>query len=332
MLSKQAAKIKSFNPDKDQRNKGRSITTYHYTSPSGLHDILKEHHIRFTDCQFLNDKSEYVHIWKPLRKALEDIGDDLFDDEIPAMIDNMFNDNYETEKLVVERSSDISTQLQFRFLKHRYYIFCTTELQDSLNMWNYYVKGGNYQGYNFGLTVNSILKSFSFLKNENVELLYGKVMYKESEQIQYLENGIQSIDLDLNQKLKKIKSQGARDTLYKDELYASAKEKILSFLEIARLFFKDEAFAGESEYRFVIKLPLDYTEKDNSLLNAGYNVKEGIIVPHCTLKLDKSAIHSITLSPMLETRLAENGLKRFLADNGYPDNISINQSKIPIRY
>ncbi len=194
-------------------------------------------------------------------------------------------------------------------------------------MWNYYVKDGNYLGYNLGLSTNDILKSFSVLKDENVELLYGKVMYKVSEQIQYLKDGITDIDRSLQAKLN-----GIDDIAWRDELYDNAKGQILDFLESARLFFKDEAFKDEDEFRFVIKLPTEYVKNNPSVLDVGYDVKGGIIVPYCILNIEKVSFKSVTLSPMLDKELAKQGLNRFLADCGYEDKLEINQSDIPIRY
>lgn len=327
MGTKENSKIRSFNPDKDSLNKGRSMMTYHYTSPVGAKEILGSHSIRFTDCQFLNDKSEYIHIHKPLMQALEEIQEELFDDSIPDMIHDMFNNNYETERLVITPRSDVNPKLKFQLIKERYYIFCTSMQKDALNMWNYYVKGGNYQGYNLGIAINSVLKSFSDLKSENVELLYGEVLYKESEQIKYLKEGILHIDRLLNKEL-----DGVTDLQWRDELYANAKGRILDFLESARLFFKDEAFKGEDEFRFILKLPIDYTRKEDSVLRVGYDVKGGIIVPHCTLDIERTSFKSVTLSPMLDKELAQQGLNRFLADCDYENKLEINQSDIPIRY
>lgn len=327
MTTNEIPKIRSFDPSKDSLNKGRSTITYHYTSPAGAKAILGSNSIRFTDCQFLNDKSEYIHIRKPLLQALEEIWESLFDASIPEMIQDMFNDNYETELLVITPRSDINPKLKFRFIRQRYYIFCTSAKKDSLNMWNYYVKGGNYQGYNLGLAVNSIIKSFSALKDENVELLYGKVLYKELEQISYLKDGITEIDRSLQAELDGIVNQD-----WRDEIYDKAKGQILDFLESARLFFKDEAFKDEDEFRFVIKLPTEYVKKNHSVLNVGYDVRGGIIVPYCTLNIEKASFKSVTLSPMLDKELAKQGLNRFLTDCNYEDRPEINQSEIPIRY
>lgn len=331
MATNDTPKIRSFNPNKDSLNKGRSAITYHYTSPAGVKAIIGSQSIRFTDCQFLNDKSEYIHIHKPLIRAIDEIKENLIHDFIPDIISEMFNDNYETELLVVSPRSDINPEMKQRYIKQRYYIFCTSSLKDSLNMWNYYVKGGNYQGYNLGLAINNILKSFLVLKDDNVELLYGKVLYKEADQIDYLKEGITNIDHSLHTGSKVIHDINTKSNYY-DDLYDKAKGQLLDFLESTRLFFKDEAFKDEDEFRFVIKLPTEYVKKEHSVLHVDYDVRGGIIVPYCTLSIEKASIKSITLSPMLDKDLAKQGLNRFLADCKYEDKLEINQSQIPIRY
>ena len=323
---RKSSEVRSFTPTKDNLNKGTSPLTYHYTSPHGAKAIISSNSIRFTDCQFMNDKSEYVHIQKPLLTALEQIENELYDDSIKDTVINMFNDNYETERMVITMRPDIKTKLQI--IKQRYYIFCTTSLKDSLNMWNYYVKDGNYQGYNLGLQINHIIKSFSRLDDENITLFYGNVIYKDTEKIEYLKSRILSIDQTLKTRIENEKEQED----YPGEIYDLAKGELLDFIETARLFFKDESFINESEYRFIIKLPKDYNETSHPVLNNGYDVRGGIIVPHCILNVDKSVFKSIVISPILEKELAEQGFQRFLHSCNYENKLEILQSKIPIRY
>ncbi len=75
------------------------------------------------------------------------------------MIEHYINDKYDYSELVAEKP-----ELGFKgleFLNMRHFIFCASTDKDSLNMWNYYVKGENYQGYNIGLSVNDIVKDLS---------------------------------------------------------------------------------------------------------------------------------------------------------------------------
>lgn len=54
-----------------------------------------------------------------------------------------------------------------------------------------------------GIAVNEVIKSFAALKNENIELTYGKVLYKKPDPIIYLKEGISAVD----------KAVAVRDTL-----------------------------------------------------------------------------------------------------------------------
>ncbi len=64
-------RIFCFNPSGENESNYRNRTVYHYTFPAGLMAILRIPSVRFTDCEYLNDKSEYKHIHIPLEKAFE---------------------------------------------------------------------------------------------------------------------------------------------------------------------------------------------------------------------------------------------------------------------
>lgn len=53
-------------------------------------------------------------------------------------------------------------------------------------MWNYYVKGGSYQGYNIGFSANSITSS---IHNVNVDkVMFGPVVYDNKQKVSLLKN------------------------------------------------------------------------------------------------------------------------------------------------
>lgn len=316
--------INRFNPSKEGISSNDEKRIYHYTSPQGLYKILDNLSIRFTDCQFLNDKSEYTHIEEPLEEAFKEIEKDL--NNFKWDFFEVLNDNFEYDDFRITKTS---SKFKINSTKKKYYVFCSSTIKDSLGMWNYYVKGGNYEGYNIGFSVNQLLNCFSTIENSEVEVFYGKVAYKEENKIEILKDLILEADRKIDNKEKNT-SNFEEFKIVKQEI----KGEVISYLENYRLFFKDEAFSNESEYRFVLRLPRKYTPNADAPIKRGFDVRNGIFTPFCVLSINKQeTINSIMLSPMLESKLAKHGLKRFLKLNGYNnDKIAIEESKIPIRY
>lgn len=332
MPKKEEPQYKYINPLKKEIKPNSTKKVYHYTSPLGLKSILANATLRFSDCQFLNDKSEYTHIKKPLQNAFQQLEDELninFKEEVFKYIDK----KYEYDDVTI---TGTGWGMEIETTKMRYYIFCTSMTDDSLGMWNYYIKDGNYQGYNIGFTVNRILNCFDSIIDSKVFINYGEVIYDENEQIKILKKMLIDADRELERQIENIEEKEAGYEVYQEELQIAIQNtigEIVYYIEKYRLFFKDSAFKNESEFRFVMKLPTDFNPEKNETLQVNYNLKHGIFVPYCDLKIDKSkTINSIMLSPMLEDELAKSGLERFLKHHGYNNKIQINQSKIPIRY
>lgn len=284
---------------------------YHYTSPEGLFSILENKTFRFTDCQFFNDKLEYIYIRKPLRDAISQIKNKLWNRDLIEDVDDWLTEKYE----VICCASKI---------KMRYYAFCTSIKSDSLNMWNYYLKNGKYQGYNIGISIEKMQDYIENLNLMNCEFWQGKVMYSFSEQVEYLIDYIKKIDYELYRCRKEAKTV--------DDDYAmllDAQDKIIEKMEYCRLFFKSEAFANEQEYRFVLRIPEDLNKTETFV--PGFTIKEGIFTPYYDLKINENIIQSIMISPMLEEKLAKKGLKIFL-ERQKMENININDSRILVRY
>lgn len=168
-----STKIHCFNPAKEKKSRVNNRVVFHYTSPEALMSILQSTHLRFTDCQFLNDKSEYTHIHIPLKQAFEEIKDSLHDDYMSGLIQEYLDHGYQYSELIQEKP-DVGFK-GLRMYEMRYYVFCTSLDNDLLNMWNYYVKGGNYQGYNIGISVKDIINSFSNITDEKVNIYFGPI-------------------------------------------------------------------------------------------------------------------------------------------------------------
>jgi hypothetical protein len=289
---------------------------YHYTSPDGLKCILKESTLRFTDCQFLNDKSEFVNFnnvivkAKKSRKVNQDAGQ-MFHESIDKMINGAPMD------------IDINTD---GVIQNKWYVFCTTIQRDSLQMWNYYIKNNKYEGYNIGFNLRDLAKRLSkeFKKNL-IEAYFSKVKYNEKNQIGELVYWINYLFDEFKKECAKNKF---KYNFVEEAIKKQFNAELIKIINVKRLFYKNSCFKHEEEFRFIIKIPINETFFYD---NQEAFIKNGIFVPYFDVNIDKSIIKNITLSPLLESDIARHGLKIYLEHNGYY-NVDIKQSKIPVRY
>ena len=302
-------------------------TVYHYTSPEGAYSILKDKALWFTDCQYLNDMSEFVYIREPFIEAYTKISDERGDpvDNIEAFADSMCqNSPYKSYDwgACLKRGQVINRGFPPQY---RYYVLCASCDHDTANMWNYYVKNGTYRGYNLGLDIEVIQNWFSELGDEHVRLVHGKVIYNKQHQVKMLyEKLVELLNIYDRHIAQNPEGEDSFIDEYQDDLFAFINEK--------KLFFKHPAFAGEKEYRFILKVHTDF-QLDN--LKTEFRVgSSGIITPYIEWKFDKIKpilIKQITLSPMIEEELAKESFKRFLRHDVYR-NISIVPSSIKLRF
>lgn len=285
---------------------------YHYTSPAGLFSILNNDSIRFSDIQFLNDKSEYIYIKEPLGNVFNRISNKLLNFRLIETIDLWLQNDFEFND---------------SYNKYRYYILCTSLKEDDLNMWNYYVKTGKYEGYNLCIDVENFIKYIEneiLSKDSRIEFWNGPVIYIKDKQESIIEKHLIEKDKELFELKKEVSTS---DYIY--TYFQNTQEEIIKCVEMCRLFFKNENFKDEKEYRFVLKIPDDIHL--NKILNYGFRINNGFFCPYYELKIKKEIIKSITLSPMLDSDLAKKGLSIYI-QNQNCEKIKILQSKIPIRY
>lgn len=301
---------------------------FHYTSPKGLYSILENGTFRFTDCQFLNDKTEYIHINKVFSEALNEL-----------ISEKVINNNFEMARDIIENDKEYNWDTlrmsakskKIMILPRRYYVFCTSVDNDSLNMWNHYVKNNHYQGYNIGCAVNQIKKCLNAISTHDMEIYSGRVKYKKENQVEVIKDIITEIDKRYSVAIKKLIDSKIHDNMEYSAIVQIHEGELIENIKKLRLFFKHKAFIGEKEFRFVITMPIQKTQRQNSTVEFGCVLKNGIFVPHCDIKINKeSTIETITLSSMLEHEIAKKGLEQFLKLNEYR-NVVLNQSEIPIR-
>ena len=162
--------ISYFDGKNVKGNPARTIgpkTVFHYTSPNNFMSIFKDNKLWFSDCQFMNDKSEYVYIKKVFLKAIKGANIEVNTEKNERFIDYLLppynNIRIERQKkgLIVKNCIKIK----------RYYLLCTSLKRDSHSLWCYYSKNNHYQGYNFGINTEKFINSMrGILPNENIVL------------------------------------------------------------------------------------------------------------------------------------------------------------------
>lgn len=289
---------------------------YHYASPDGFLSIAKHKKLWFSDSQFMNDRSEYVHIKNIFNQASKGTSHED-DNEFVDYIMGFPYGGFTTQHAITGKGS-----FSRGIIRTRYYLFCTSLAPDSHSMWNYYVKNGYYQGYNFGLSVDSLIDSIPQLGQK---LTHGKVSYNVEEQIQQIHNKIIELSKEFDNKVN-----SGLDQDYCIEWY---QESLAEYLLQQCMFYKNPAFKHEEEYRFLIEAPAITIDGGGTIdhhVGGG-----GLIVPHLVVTFDPiQSIQSITLAPMMEREVAKQGVQRLLA-NKIPESksqININYSQIDVRF
>ena len=312
-------------------------TFYHYTSPQGIFGILKENALWFTDCQYLNDMTEFLYLREPLKEAYSKIISERGEkkDDIDNFIDSFFDSPYETTDWNWNRGKKGFRKLS-KIPSFRYYVLCVSKNPDTANMWNYYVKDGAYRGYNLGLDGEMIkiwFKAFSKTNNK-VQLVENEVIYDRRHQVDIIYKKLKELIDEFDKRIDLLDEDG-----YDAPAIDAFQGDLLEYIDEQKLFFKNPAFKSEEEYRFVLKVHNDFNEdidENNNSLSVKYRVgTSGIITPyiewHFDVKNKSDLLKQITLSPMMEPELAKESFKRFLADGVYR-NIRIEQSSIKLRF
>ena len=350
--------IRSFQAKDAQQQHDRTSIRYHYTSAGALMKILNTEgkgygSVRFTDSRYLNDRSEHLYFVKRLLEFMEKnrkdypfcqevinellLKDHSAEDYTSLRISGFGRPLYESVESEKQESSDRIHSLSFLLshLNTHNYLFCLSKDNDSLHMWNYYVHNGNYQGYNIGIKIYDFLKCFDCDDDERPDgfiFSCGDVLYEPKKQEAEIEALCNSIENEGT--VEKISETEYRTVLTNGML------KLWFYILNFGLFFKDESFSDEKEYRIVIQYneldgysaPLA-TRLNSEKRNIRYTFFErnGVIVPCLDVPLSKEAVKAIRLAPIMESYIASASMKEFLDSNGYSD-VDVKQSTIPIRF
>lgn len=293
---------------------------FHYTSPEGLLGILREENIVlwFSQYDSLNDIKEGVHTVEMYRCVCDEL---LRLGRVDAVFYQSVRDiePYEKEMFIYRQSGsqmDEDIDEIGVFKKYQKYVCCFSQNRDSLPMWNYYTKAGNYEGYNIGLC-------FWRTRQSDIQNCYGKgydldffsVIYDDEEKKAIIRGKIEEIY-----------------TIWKCERSSEdlirVRNVLSHFVKDLCLKFKQNCFQHEQEVRAILTVP-----KDSPQFEVNYRSKAGYIIPYIELSFPKEIVSGITVGPLLNDSAAVKNIKQFAKDYNYLiGDKDIQMSKIPIRY
>lgn len=305
---------------------------YHYTSPDAFLSIIQNQAVRFTDIRYLNDKTEGIYFVKLLLDFLDkNVGKyPHFECAVNELLKE--NDRKKIQDLEV-------TEVYFHeiprmpYKADRVFVFCACAEPDLLNMWNYYVNTGTYQGYNIGLRVRELLKTFDTPTQNTIDVFqvyYGKVIYDERHQMREIQMLVEGIE------------KGIQNASNKKQSLKYAQLTLRAYINAQGAFYKHPKFKAENEFRIIIEISdsriphsteesKKFTGINNKKLAAGFCTKRGLIVPFISVTLPAKTISRVTVAPMVEFDIAKLSVQELFDVKGL-DRPPVYKSNIPIRF
>lgn len=269
---------------------------FHYTSPEGLIGIIENKNLWFTNIYFLNDNNEIFYTYKLILKLLAELNLDI-DEQFKQLIKN---------RCGYMLGNDYFPSENEVWFRPNYYIASFSTKDDNLALWNYYTKSET-TGYNIGFD-SFIFEYSAFIK--------GEVCYNTEEQNKMLKDSIYAA----NEEYKTNKQ---------------AWENLWNNFIIYSLFFKDEIYSAESEYRVIYCI----TNNDGECEKCSFRNKNGLIIPYIKVTFEElqknfpsvKPIKSIKISPLNNGEITKYGVSRLITAKGF-DYVKVSSSGIDMKY
>jgi hypothetical protein len=278
---------------------------YHYTSSFALASIIKKKELWLSQSDYLNDRMEIKYTFNLAKDIIE----------------GMLSDNPTTEELVFQET--FKRYFNRNSVLFDAYILSLSKNPDSNLLWSNY---SNNDGYNiefeYPIIANNLQKQINSIYGKDVGTIQPYfVIYNIEQQKELLEKEIQDLYRIFLHCYK----------LNDDDLYRESMGTPMTNIFIYSLFFKDNCFAQEEEFRIALIVRKDRAEKPIY----SCRTSNGVFIPYITIPFEcsseESPLNSVNIGPKNNLDIAEQGLRRFLDLNNYSDCI-IKKSKIPYRY
>lgn len=272
-------------------------TLYHYTGIGGTHGILQNKFIRATKSDFLNDSNEVRYILTIAQEVIHDVTNPVW-------------------QSILQTGFDWASMAMKRL---HYYVLSFSTEPDSLTLWSEF---GDNTGYNMEFQSGELLKRISRYRPI---AYHGSVIYDKTLQKELLRKLIYiDIPASLGESFHDIMEHCVETMNHEqfDQLCRYVEQSLL----IYALFFKQEEFAPEKEYRMVFE--------ENDLNQVLFREKDGFLLPYISVRiaseLEEVPLKSITVAPKNHIDLAKNGMMLYLQSLGY--EVPVRLSGIKLRY
>lgn len=268
---------------------------YHYTKSNGVQGILKDRAFYATKSNFLNDINEMVYTLKVVDEVLEEIPKKSF------------------RHLLRERFARYSYLIE----KQSYFVTSFSVDPDSITLW---AEFGDKTGYNLEFDGRELVER---IRAKRKIVYHGYLIYSRKEQRAIVRRLLfDQIPRSFGMSLMDLLERTAADPKAAD--FEKFCTRFLKTISIYSLFFKQEEFAVEREYRMVFK------EKDPKEILL--REKDGFLLPYILVDIGegKTFVKRITVAPKNHVDLARAGMEFFTRHYGYEVEVCL--SRIHLRY
>lgn len=269
---------------------------YHYTRCGAVMNIFSTGVLFATKSSFLNDSNEMGYILHVAQEVIR---------ELPTP---------EWRRLMTNQIID--TMDDFR--KQTIYILSFSEEADAITLW---AEFGEETGYNLEFDGTELLSRISARRKI---YCHGRVIYSHDKQ--------QEMIRDLMARSIPAKIGLSLDEILSREIVQNGTPEFRKFcdrfrfaLNIYAMFFKQEEFMAEREYRVVFRDP----EKKK----IHFREKDGFLLPYIEVPITETGripVRSITVAPKNHIDLAREGMREFARYLGY--DIPVELSSLKLRY
>lgn len=287
----------------------------HYCTLYTLKNIIESRRLRFSSVKYLNDETEYIHLIDVFRYTVEKLRSQI-DKRLYSCI---------TEKEFIADLKNYSQTYKINaqdFIRSypkecNVYTCSFSTSNDSLALFRAY--GSEQTGCAINFELNDDLISTA----PDTSVFSGNVLYSNQEKADILSFLIKEIN--------KIWINYTCDTAKSNENGINYETNILSdlkdLLNMLRVFFKDESFKSEEEFRIVFVISRDFAR--NSNYDFGFFRRGTLMIPYFDIYYNSQNLKSINLGPYMKG-VEKDSLGEVLCHYGF-NSVDIVSSAIPLR-